>query len=709
MGDSLDRMSREELLNLAEDRGIEVRPEARKAEILAMLRQTEGASPAAHSGPVAALSDPTGGQFEAARAKFDLAPDGLPPASHDIPWGYGEIRIAAMARDPYWLYIYWEVTDEAIADARSRLGPGGPSSGCVLRVYDTTHRFFDGTNANAYFDVPVDRTWNNYFLRVDRPRAIFHVDIGLKSHEGYFAVMARSGAAEMPADNMASDGSVEWMTVVTHQRTPSLSPYRHRYVPRPVSSRPAEGPCGDIVPGALGIPLGWEVNFERVLAALVGGEAWQTGEWFEQVMGGRVVRWIRWAGGRRRVEWRAGPFAIPLTEMGPVEIWFHGRRHVVRAEPGGATRLEFGPWYVVIAGVGASGERRIIDTWMIRMAWMTGGGGERIESPYIYRRMLGAYRRRRVLAGASELWIGEEGGASEELFAGASERIWLGASETILGGASETFALGASERFWLGASERSWLGASEQFGLGASEVFWGGASEFAFAGGSERQFVGASEWLFGGASFLGGASMLGGASEILRGGASESVVGVSTGEGWCGLVVMPAPSGPLQGLGAPVSVSDVLPRAPGGTPVGRLEVFETEGTAGAKTSASQRDTRKKAKETGKEKAGGTEQITQKGSAAGKASAITKRPTRKGVAAGKKLPARQPAAAAQGSRAAAKTAPKTTRRRPAAPPAGLASAPKPRPAAGGRPPSRPMSKAKTRAAAAKPRPRRRSRR
>ena len=69
-----------------------------------------------------------------------------------IPWGYGQDRVTTMVVDPERLYVYWEVTDEAIERARAGLGPGGPDAWLNLRVYDVTSRIFDGTNAHAYFD-----------------------------------------------------------------------------------------------------------------------------------------------------------------------------------------------------------------------------------------------------------------------------------------------------------------------------------------------------------------------------------------------------------------------------------------------------------------------------------------------------------------------------------------------------------------------------
>src|ERR1700729_236056 len=104
--------------------------------------------------PMRELGAPDNTRVE--EAKFQL---GRPPARFDgleLPWAYGDNRITAMVRSPDSLYLYWEITDEGIADARGRLGAGGPDGWCNLRVYDTTGREFDGINANDYFDVRIE-------------------------------------------------------------------------------------------------------------------------------------------------------------------------------------------------------------------------------------------------------------------------------------------------------------------------------------------------------------------------------------------------------------------------------------------------------------------------------------------------------------------------------------------------------------------------
>jgi len=148
--------------------------------------------------------------------KFDLGivTPAARPREH-IPWSYGTDRVAAMVVDPDRLYVYWEVTDDAIAKARAGLGPGGRDAWLDLRIYDVTGRLFDGTNANGYVDQRVERTDRQWFFQVGRPTSSVCVEVGMRSREGYFVRMARSGRADFPRRDPSPVRDVEWLTVRT--------------------------------------------------------------------------------------------------------------------------------------------------------------------------------------------------------------------------------------------------------------------------------------------------------------------------------------------------------------------------------------------------------------------------------------------------------------------------------------------------------------
>ena len=112
-------------------------------------------APAGTAAPVNGGGPHGGGSFP---QKFDLGrtkeSEAMPK---DIPWGYGYDRITAMPVDPVRLYVYWELTDDAIRGARTDLGAAGDRAWLNVRVYDITGRLFDGTNAHSYFDHRVER------------------------------------------------------------------------------------------------------------------------------------------------------------------------------------------------------------------------------------------------------------------------------------------------------------------------------------------------------------------------------------------------------------------------------------------------------------------------------------------------------------------------------------------------------------------------
>jgi hypothetical protein len=165
-------------------------------------------------------------------AKFETGAPEPPFDAGTIPWAYGDDRITALVRSPDSLYVYWEITDDAIARARKRLGPAGDHGWFNLRLYDTTAREFDGINAHSYFDVTVDRETRDYFFDLRQPTASFHVEVGIKSHEGYFQPIARSGRADFPRKEPSQDRSLEWLSV-TSEPHPSAKPYRSKFNPPP--------------------------------------------------------------------------------------------------------------------------------------------------------------------------------------------------------------------------------------------------------------------------------------------------------------------------------------------------------------------------------------------------------------------------------------------------------------------------------------------
>jgi hypothetical protein len=440
--------------------------------------------------------------------------------SSPLPWGYGADRITALVRSPDDLYLYWEITDHGIADARARLGPAGADGWFNLRLYDTTGREFDGTNANHYVDLHVDRAEREHFLAVHRPGSSLHVEIGVKTLEGYFQPIARSGRADFPRKSPSPNTSLEWMTVAGGEESPAAAPYRSRFAgstshaQEPAATPPSAGSPAHDPPPATQTPVAtasqtwtvstsmtseWVTLSQHDLHQLVElpsfFASWRT-QWSSDL---RFLRWAgQWPGAPMAGEgltWHTGPFPFAL---GPFELPDSAR---VEVTEGGVPMLVptewgpvqiVGPWRVTIRGLEKRPSQRVLATWTMHWVRVAPVRTERWITS-VERVTVAAHDHFERALGASEASLVRGIGASEAWRLGASERMWLGASEWMLMGASELALLGASELALFG------------LGLGASALLMRGASEWMLVGGSE-QLLGASEWLALGGSpvlFLG--------------------------------------------------------------------------------------------------------------------------------------------------------------------------------------------------------------
>lgn len=427
--------------------------------------------------------------------KFELGEHGEPlrEEPRTIPWGYGEDRVTAMAVDPDRLFVYWETTDDAIANARRHLGPGGPDAWLNLRVYDTTGRLFDGTNAHGYFDHKIERHDRQWFFHIGKPSSEAFVDVGLRSHEGYFVKIARSGRVEFPRNQPIGWTDPEWMTVRSAGDVQSAG--RGMTTAGAGATQSGAGAEAGEHSGFEPVPL-WQmrVPWDELVRF---GDNWAGGdrvEWEQHFSNGIWEgghRTFMWEGPVSQSSWEAGPFSFPVEAPAPVEESWVGPARMVRV--GEQTHVMYGPWQVVIRGLDAHRQAAVIARWEVYRTWVAGEGHEVRGMRMTSMHGMGSSE----LMGASERrWLS----ASEARLRGASELYFLGASEMRLGGASETLFAAASEWMMRGATERRFMGASEMRLGGASETLFRGASELALRGASEQLLGGASQWPTSGAS-----------------------------------------------------------------------------------------------------------------------------------------------------------------------------------------------------------------
>jgi hypothetical protein len=326
----------------------------------------------------------------------------------NIPWGYGRTRVGALPVDPDRLFVYWEVTDEAVDRARQTLGTAGTSSPLILRLYDTTGRLFDGTNARSCFDQEIDDGSRQRFFDIGKPGSEAFVEIGLRSADR-FVKIARSSRVAFPRREPVSAPArpPQWLTV------------RESTVPSVGAT--AGGPSGVALESSL------PAVHEHFRAA--GFLERMPERPMELLESRRTGRTKPGPGARTR---EAEVFSLPLDA--PERAGESGSLEPATFQVDGRTHVVFGPWQVVVRGASAGGdgegdgdgEKRVVSRWTVYRSWAVEGTDARMPGG---RWGIGSSAR----GGASELRLS---GASETLYRGASERRLGGASEGRLGGAS---------------------------------------------------------------------------------------------------------------------------------------------------------------------------------------------------------------------------------------------------------------------------------
>jgi len=160
------------------------------------------------------LREANGAQQRVTAAKYYIGVEETPEldASFVLPQGYGEDAITLMIRDPYWLYAYWELTQERGRELRDILGEDEfATSRLVLRVYDVTGT--DMSAPNEHYDIDVSPESRNWYVNVMRVERDYSVDIGVIAPDGSFILIARSRRVSLPPIGPSAVIDEEWVTV----------------------------------------------------------------------------------------------------------------------------------------------------------------------------------------------------------------------------------------------------------------------------------------------------------------------------------------------------------------------------------------------------------------------------------------------------------------------------------------------------------------
>lgn len=119
----------------------------------------------------------------------------------DLPDAYGTRKLYLTARDPHWLFCYWDLTFEQISEAEH----SAQDSKVFLQIY-----LSDGSRVQQIHITSSSKEW---MIHINLPNTLFYAEIGYYARDGHFEVVSRSRLAQSPRDNLSENTDVRFATI----------------------------------------------------------------------------------------------------------------------------------------------------------------------------------------------------------------------------------------------------------------------------------------------------------------------------------------------------------------------------------------------------------------------------------------------------------------------------------------------------------------
>ncbi len=209
----------------------------------------------------APLPDPAAHKFETTREELPAPP--AAPAFEDLgelPQSYGVPTLFLVARDPHWLFAYWDI-DWSSWLARAKDGK------FYLKLHDA-----GGAEEMTTEIHPEARNW---YIPVKQSGLSYYAEIGFNSAGGEWTSIVRSDAASAPSDKFSDSSEADFATVPIHltfQRLVEMVRGRMRDGESLVAALARLQGEGRRLLFQSGRPPEWNEEQRQVLAALFGHE-----------------------------------------------------------------------------------------------------------------------------------------------------------------------------------------------------------------------------------------------------------------------------------------------------------------------------------------------------------------------------------------------------------------------------------------------------
>ncbi len=173
-------------------------------------RPVRRAKVAPRSGPVEIETEETSHpSAELSAHKFDVTPVPPPPRQvfqeehlGELPDAYGTGHLFLTARDPHWLYAYWDLNWQQMADFRGQAADGR----LLLRIFEKNH-------ADPFQVLTLGHDSRNWYIPVNKAATTYRAELGFWRHDGQFHAISHSRETTTPPDAISPDTTARFATI----------------------------------------------------------------------------------------------------------------------------------------------------------------------------------------------------------------------------------------------------------------------------------------------------------------------------------------------------------------------------------------------------------------------------------------------------------------------------------------------------------------
>lgn len=119
----------------------------------------------------------------------------------ELPEHYGTGKLYLVARDPYFLFAYWDLTGQQLKDAENQ----AHDNKVFFQLYHENKQRIQQIQI-----FPGSREWN---IDVHQPNTTFYAEIGYYNHDGHFTVVSQSNLTTTPRDTVSANLNTRFVTI----------------------------------------------------------------------------------------------------------------------------------------------------------------------------------------------------------------------------------------------------------------------------------------------------------------------------------------------------------------------------------------------------------------------------------------------------------------------------------------------------------------